>query len=89
MGGGAGADRGGDFTHFTDDRAQDDDERTDNESEQESDDASETGTRKRARGASENRTGELGAEQHAEATESAQQDTNKRNTPPTDDNSES
>ena len=87
MGGGAGADREGEFSHFTDDRAQDDDERTDNESEQESEDASETGTRKRARGASENRTGELGAEQHAEATESTH-DTSKRHTPLKTDNEE-
>ena len=87
MGGGAGADRGGDFTHFTDDRAQDDDERTDNESEQESGNASETGTRKRARAASENRTGELGAEQHAETTESTH-DTSKRHTPLKTDNEE-
>ena len=87
MGGGAGADRGDDFTHFTDDRAQDDDERTDNESEQESEDASETGTRKRARGASENRTGELGAEQHAETTESTH-DTGTRHIPPKNDNEE-
>ena len=88
MGGGAGADRGDGFTHFTDDRAQDDDERTDNESEQESEDASETGTRKRARGASENRTGELGAEQqHAEATESTH-DTSTRHIPPKNDNEE-